>query len=160
MGCDIHGIIEKRNGWGWVNCGDPEIGRNYDLFAILGNVRNSDNIPFIGEKRGIPEDCCLEYQLLSKYWGEDAHSHSWVTLREVEGFNLKQRYYNSRPIMEKDAKGKVLRTCGGTTGKHLGTVGECEIFEVWGRKAWYGLLHHMTLHGLPDAVRLMFFFDN
>lgn len=34
--------------------------RNYDLFAILANIRNPDQMPFISEPRGLPDDVSPE----------------------------------------------------------------------------------------------------
>ena len=76
MGTDIHAIVQRREGEGWVNVDmtwpetryrfeHPLLGRNYDAFAILGNVRNgtgfagiytSDGFDPISDDRGFPRD--------------------------------------------------------------------------------------------------------
>ena len=121
MGCDIHAMIEKKNklNW-WINAGKPEIDRNYQIFSVLTNVRNYDEIPFISNPRGIPEDCCDEFKAWSKQWDSDGHSHSYVTLREMQN----------------------------------------TVFGLWGSEAWDSLIAQLEKIGPPDAVRLVFFFDN
>ena len=68
-------------------------GRNYDEFAILADVRNGsgfagvdtgDLYEPIAAPKGIPDDCSDE--VLDDYegWGADAHSASWLTLKELK----------------------------------------------------------------------------
>jgi hypothetical protein len=112
MGCDIHPAIEYRESevgpWKALLAKDPyfgkrewhdkeytaslDIGRDYDLFAILGNVRN--NRGFAGEKtgerfapmsdcRGVPDDISPEARdVLS-----NEHSATWVTLAEILAYD-------------------------------------------------------------------------
>jgi hypothetical protein len=66
--------------------------RNYDVFAVLGNVRNGvafagcdtgDPIPYISDCRGIPDDADpATLELLS-----DQHSGTWCTLRELDEYD-------------------------------------------------------------------------
>lgn len=123
MGCDIHLYVEKRNASGeWVTAdtwhddedepgrksvylwgpglkclaGPLYSGRNYDLFAVLANVRNGYGVAGcdtgegfvpIAEPRGVPEDACREYLDEVSHWDGDGHSHSWLTLRELLDFD-------------------------------------------------------------------------
>ena len=112
MGCDIHAAIEYREStegpWKALLFKDPQFGklswhdkeltasldidRDYDLFAILGNVRNG--LGFAGVKtgegfdpmsdgRGIPDDISHEaYEALS-----EEHSATWVTLAEILAYD-------------------------------------------------------------------------
>jgi len=99
MGCDIIIRTEvKRNGK-WTS-GDLykkigkefqiiEIydGRSYSLFTILADVRNYNGVMTpISKPRGIPEDASEEYKNLCESWGVDGHSHSYLTLKEMEEF--------------------------------------------------------------------------
>lgn len=105
MGCDIHIYTEKNlDGDGWTSAdfytkrkyADGEImmgivevydGRNYDLFSLLANVRNRGYIKPICEPRGLPDDCCAEIKEEFSGWGDDGHSTSWFTLKElIEAF--------------------------------------------------------------------------
>lgn len=123
MGCDIHLYVERRENGQWVSADKwtedewmkehypeearPRVhhddrfysGRNYDLFAILANVRNGSGfagvitgtglIP-IAMPRGVPEDVSPEYEAEVESWGSDGHSHSWLTVRELLDYNWDQ----------------------------------------------------------------------
>lgn len=60
--------------------------RNYDLFAVLADVRNYNDIPFIDSPREIPDDCSVETYKEYRSWGADSHSASYLTLREIQEF--------------------------------------------------------------------------
>ena len=116
MGTDIHGVWQARVDGKWVGVpGNWEQDRHYLLFAVLGNVRNGFgaagipthvNLPFIGERRGVPDDFSLigeshpiasvdelrridplerhyfDADMAPEIWMGD-HSYSWVTADEV-----------------------------------------------------------------------------
>lgn len=100
MGCDIHMWVEARENenaqWvlqkpelpcAWcVNrpaedcawCGGKKTvlnydERNYEIFAMLADVRNYYNIPYIAEPRGFPADMTEEL----KAWHADKSEESW-----------------------------------------------------------------------------------
>lgn len=100
MGCDIHVHIEryddKDNEWKSVRlyavdtyldtiayC-EPNIWRNYDLFAHLAGVRNYDGVVPISAPRGLPDD--VGYHVTREYerWAYDAHSASWLSFDELQ----------------------------------------------------------------------------
>jgi hypothetical protein len=126
MGTDIHLMLEVRRGGKWETVNDALIPnhwyredgqhewekdkmipvseggpRNYDAFAILGDVRNGtgfagikagDGFTPLSSRRGIPEDTekIVVYASdseededceITAYLGE--HSFSWLTLREL-----------------------------------------------------------------------------
>lgn len=109
MGCDIHFYVERREDDRWVTCdrwveedGIMQVPytehlcseRNYDLFAILANVRNG--LGFAGVEtgegfiplampRGIPEDCCPEYKRTWEEMGE--HTPSYCTVAELLAYD-------------------------------------------------------------------------
>ncbi len=108
MGCDIHLYTDhfESDAWnpadvfvrdqpdednpvGCLHTRDDEFyeGRNYNLFAILADVRNGNDITPIAAPRGVPTDATAEYQEIVKQWGGDGHSHSFFTLRELLDFN-------------------------------------------------------------------------
>lgn len=60
--------------------------RNYDLFAILADVRNYCDNKYISLPKGLPKDVTKETAKESFYWGDDGHSHSYFTLRELLEF--------------------------------------------------------------------------
>jgi len=72
------------------------IERNYQLFALLANVRNGfgfagadtgDPIRPIAPCRGIPEDAAPETASEANSWGQDAHSASYYTLGELLAYD-------------------------------------------------------------------------
>jgi hypothetical protein len=118
MGCDIHFYVERKDPesgqwvfvppednapqdrydkehghWDWYG------GRNYDLFAILADVRNGrdfagvdtgDGFVPISDPRGVPSDASPEYQAVARRWQWDGHSHSHHTLRQLQEYDWTQ----------------------------------------------------------------------
>lgn len=104
MGCDIHMHVEykisSKDDAVW-RCGDyfrldnplaeePNIkrielysSRNYDLFAVLADVRNYDYMEYISDPKGLPWDVTEYVKRDYRAWGNDAHSCSYLTLREL-----------------------------------------------------------------------------
>lgn len=71
----------------------PYSGRNYDLFAVLADVRNGygfagsptgDRIEPIADPRGVPDDASKRWVKYVERWGADLHSTSYFTLAELE----------------------------------------------------------------------------
>lgn len=103
MGCDIHAHTEVRNadgkwvcttadtfevvekdGYQQVNLQEsPDIGRDYWLFALLHDgLRGSWDSSFQG--KGFPEDASSEVEQDYTAWDTDAHSPSYLTLKELK----------------------------------------------------------------------------
>lgn len=109
MGCDIHLFVEKKvNGkWEsadkWSKDEDGEErgmelrtvdyddkfyrGRNYELFAILADVRNDSEIVPIKKPRGVPKNISPEVKDEINKWKGDGHSHSYFTIAELLKFD-------------------------------------------------------------------------
>ena len=100
MGCDIHLYVERRENGQWVSADkwtpNPYYenrfytGRNYELFAMLADVRNSGGITPIAAPRGLPADVSPEVKGESDRWASDGHSHSWLTIAELNAYNWQQ----------------------------------------------------------------------
>ena len=168
MGCDIHAMVEVTEKIGtswtfWKNAGNPDIRRNYDLFAVLGNVRNYYNIPFISDNRFKISDfadldikASSEFEAWVQRWEDDGHSHSYVTLAEMEAFDTNQEYESQDLVCSRDENGDILK------------VGKVKIFETFkgGTQYWLDLINRIKamakVHGVdnPEHIRLVFFFDN
>lgn len=108
MGCDIHVYLEKYTKIGeenkWVNIDywqiNPHfglddsnreydqvpfyIGRNYDLFSILAEVRGS--LDPIADARGIPDDVSLVTKREYDVVGFEVHTPSYYTLKELKDY--------------------------------------------------------------------------
>ena len=112
MGCDIHMYPEvRRNGawefvyefdttdkyWTKVEVDEIEAydranrfsydDRNYSLFGHLAGVRGGD--PFI-EPKGFPDDASAKVKHQYSEDNGDAHTPSWLTLKELQSFNWKK----------------------------------------------------------------------
>ena len=105
MGCDIHMHVEYNMNGKWM-CGDyfsldsistldnPKFNvvgfysnRNYSLFAVLADVRNSDCVEYIDTPRGLPDDAHEFTKSCYDAWSLDAHSCSYFTLKELIDFD-------------------------------------------------------------------------
>lgn len=107
MGCDIHMYTERRVNGKWVHA-DPSVrsfsesnesrinihvpyqhqiykGRNYLLFGVLAGVRTSECQKF--EPKGFPEDASLIVREMYDQYGSDAHTPSYLTLKELESID-------------------------------------------------------------------------
>lgn len=74
-------------------------GRNYNLFAILADVRNGrgfagvktgEGFRPIAAPRGLPADVSATVKARSDRWGGDGHSHSWFTVAELDAYDWRQ----------------------------------------------------------------------
>jgi hypothetical protein len=163
MGCDIHFYVEHKFEGRWETAdtwkteeyeGEPTYrsvpkpfynGRNYDLFAILADVRNGHGfagiktgngfVP-IDQPRGFTSDVSANVRAASDRYGCDGHSHSWFTLAELLNADWtqtthKQGWANLKNWAEWwKARGTGPREyCGGVSGqdvKHI-TPDEMEL---------------------------------
>lgn len=133
MGCDIHGYCEIYENGKWEMAGgfnnkyssdEPYEGRNYNLFSLLANVRNSGNITPISLPRGVPKDASESYQRIVEECGSDGHSHSFLMLDELLLVDHDKLIEKKGIIGEKtyrEAKKGVVPTsyCGGSSGPNL-----------------------------------------
>lgn len=93
MGCDIHLVLEVKDGRGWTGlhsfaayrqngnahrCFPPATTRNYTRFARLAGVRGEGPPP-----RGLPSDPSDLTDMLTRQWGSDDHSHSWLPVKDA-----------------------------------------------------------------------------
>lgn len=164
MGCDIHATLEKKHFWNfetayagesgkhydWVSAGYPfEHGssRNYALFSVLGQCgRNPKGQVSISENRGFPTisyentpetffaSVSDEFKAYHEQWGVDAHSPGYATLREL------REYDPDENGMPEDWLPCLVPVFG-------------DLIRRMGRVA-------AEYDGDPDAVRIVFFFDN
>ena len=116
MGCDIHMHVEFKSPK-WTDdtrwkCGDyftitdptdpncePEyVGlyehRNYDLFAVLAGVRSYGDFQCISSPKGLPDDVTEYVEKAHEEWGCDAHSTSYLTMREIVEFHEAEKPTN------------------------------------------------------------------
>jgi hypothetical protein len=82
MGCDIHIHAEVKIKGKWEHYDQPDCDRDYELFERMAGVRG-DVKNAIAAPRGIPKNASLMTKFEAKNWGEDGHSHSWISAQEI-----------------------------------------------------------------------------
>lgn len=104
MGTDIHtwavnkdGEIINDNGR-WVSAygeyrGEPFGDRNYAVFGWLANVRNYSEITPMFEDRGWDG---APRELSNDFYGEEGHSHSWVSIDELNSIDYSAEIVDKR----------------------------------------------------------------
>jgi len=140
MGCDIHAHFEIKINGKWLHWSQPNIGRNYKVFAKMANIRNDGTIIPLSKPRGLPDDITETTRIHANNWGIDGHSHSWLNSYEI---------------------GLVIKF-------HESQVEEKERYRIehyqWGYlfgNSWTSF-HKYRNEYLPeiDEFRLVFWFDN
>lgn len=81
MGCDVHMHVEAKIQGTWEHWCNPHVPRNYEMFARMAGVRG-DSEP-IAKPRGLPGDATTATQWDNYRWGDDGHSHSWLSSQEA-----------------------------------------------------------------------------
>lgn len=113
MGTDIFTNFEIRFSGAWVRMklepyvdGDtasPEemtaalthpldLGRNYEMFAILAGIRNRDGVQPIAEPRGLPGDVSSAVRTYWEHCGDSAQGTAWFLLSELLDFNWEKPF--------------------------------------------------------------------
>ena len=116
MGCDIHMYAEK------LVDGEPEailfkmpewlhkyapnrplnniqyydLGRSYNLFGWLADVRNGSDVEPLSDPRGIPSDASEAIKSAYAYGYPDIHTPSWFFLKELLEFNYDEFLEDSK----------------------------------------------------------------
>lgn len=158
MGCDIHTIVEVRDGsekWQAQNL-KPEIFpyRHYGLFGFLANVRNYSNVPNPWPPRGWPKDASEEAWDFFNYWLRCLHTHSHLYLHELLAFNYQKEFEDLRTTKEV-APG--VFNGGATAEPGAGKI--ITYFDFLPGEFFYDFARLCQL-GKPEDVRVLFFFDN
>ena len=191
MGCDIHLFVEvKKDGkWEAIDKFEEEDGciyapyeeqiykgRNYPLFALLANVRNYSDVQPIHEPKGFPDDVSDVLKRMSKEWNDDWHSHSYLTIRELNEYDWEQPIKESGFVDNKRWKAFVETLKTETPDYMLrfpyaqGIGDSLKQSHTW--HEWtvptkitvgdfiYGVIKKLNAIGEPDDVRIVYAFDN
>lgn len=167
MGCDIHLYVEKYNKakgeWefvkppkGWDDFAEKNgytpnwyQGRNYNLFAILADVRNGrgfagvdtgDRLDVIAQPKGTPKNASGEYKAIVEDWGIDGHSHSFFTLQEVLDFpgwekgGVHRGWVSVDSFEQWRSFGKPSSWSGGVSGQNVKHISNDEMADLADRK--------------------------
>ncbi len=168
MGCDIHMRAEVLTETGWKMVSDtftndyydskrpidtynkpktyePYGGRNYDLFAMLADVRNgrgfagvktSEGFNPISDPKGVPLDASAEVLDFMDSYGCDGHSHSYLTLSELLAYDFDQITVK-RGVIELAKYAELRKTnkspeswSGGISGPNIVTIDEDVADEI------------------------------
>ena len=137
MGCDIHLFAEvKRDGVWTHEPGEFYDGRNYDLFGILADVRNRNELTPISDRIGWPDDVC-EYAKDYSY-DMDYHSHGHLTVAELIAFDWTQT----------------------VEVEYLGIPPEVVTYYSLCDYWWSNTMPRLLALGAPEDVRIVFCFDS
>lgn len=154
MGCDIHSHAERKNvrgEWEKIDGLEPFDMRNYSVFAFLAGVRNYSAIEPIAQPRGVPEDASQKVAEDYKDWDSDAHSASWLSVKELEDFDY------GTPCEDRRATRQIAPH--GFYGAFTVDPGEgvqTTVREFLG-EGFFEELRQLTESG---AERIIFWFDN
>lgn len=150
MGCDIHSHAERKNPngeWEIVSLIDPPFNwRSYGVFAFLAGVRNYSAVTPIAPPRGLPEDISNSVKADYDSWNSDAHTPSWLTVKELSDFDYDQRMEDRRCMRGNDGG------CTCDPGEGILTTYR----EFFGD----GFLLEIQRLGAVGAERIVFWFDN
>lgn len=166
MGCDIHAMKESRENFWWKNEGEPDIDRDYELFAVLAGVRDRYGIEPVAEPKGVPEDASTEYLALYEYEGADAHTPSYLSLAELKGYDQEMELDDGMHVSSRGPDGSILEVHGCCSREDCAErVGKRKLFGIWDRNPLNDLIAELeelrARRGLTDDdVRICFFFDN
>lgn len=168
MGCDIHGTLEVKENKKWKFIDKLPDDQSYDWFGIIAGVRNYVNAKPISKPKGIPSKLSKESEKLIEGWDLASHSHSWLTLEEIETYDWEQTFHDGRISTVEKATGKELYKASYTNPnvvdfsrfelKHLDRTAKNLIPHSWKK-----LLNKMKKLGKKygkENVRITFFFDN
>lgn len=176
MGCDIHIYAEVKRDGKWQRAGiEVPDDRNYWTFSLMADVRNGHGfagsptgkaVTPISEPRGLPEDrATFDEEDEDGIWLGD-HSHSWLTLRELQSVDL-DAPITQCGIISREQKaaldaGKLPE--GWCSMKYPMT--DDDVHATWQRPtreaAWLlpKIVEALAPLGSPDEVRVVFGFDS
>ena len=152
MGTDIHMGCEVRNkktgkwetmkrnvfkGWNDEMTSVPYDNRNYNLFAILADVRNGygfagcitgDKFEPIAYPKGLPDDMDPD----TAGYLSDEHTPSWLTLQELLEYDWSRKHKSCGYVGVKDYLDVILGKapnswCGGIGGPKIAIISEDEM---------------------------------
>lgn len=140
-------------------------GQEYLLFAVLANVRNHYNNPYICEPKGMPQDanCFIKEHKDFRF----ARDISYLTLRELKDFKEKTPFLHYGGIISPESQ-KELDENGTEPDERFNTCHR----EGWEHRTWETkntVLDELILKleeraleesSNPDHIRIVFGFEN
>ena len=177
MGCDIHAFAEIRQpDRSWKRCGDvfpypesdrawrkqthgcqPFDWRSYGVFGFLADVRNYSAVPCIAKPRGLPHDLSPEVNAEYETWDVDAHSLSWLSLRELAEFDYDAPVIDRRITRQ---EGPNFFNGGATATAAEEALATKTTFREFLGDFFMRDVDILKTLGPLDDVRIVFWFDN
>ena len=169
MGCDIHCYVEvyENDKWSKVGAvfpvgddaswlGEENIDRpiywaQYGLFAFLAGVRNISGVEPLAYPKGIPADISSAVLDIYNEWGDNAHSMSWLTLKELLGVDYNTAFTDKTEFKE---------VMPGIWSWGVGIAGDETTLRDFLGIRYFNMLEMLQSLGDQDKVRLVFWFDN
>ncbi|EAG1729779.1 hypothetical protein [Listeria monocytogenes] len=161
------------NNWHFHVADDDKVykGRNYDLFAILAGVRNYNKLTPISYPKGLPDDVCMAIKKEHDCWEDNAHSQSYVTLKELLAYDWKKEMLFMAKARTKEQAihifgDKIVETHDTTTGvnvHYLTTLAERTgnfmetIEKLKALQQYSNNLYHQVNE---EDIRIVFWFDS
>lgn len=110
-------------------------GRHYLLFEVLAGVRAKHDLMPVSDPKALPDDLSSEVRDSAEYWNGDGHSHSWLTIAELNAYNWDQvisreGWVNVPQFIEFQEKGSPSGWCGGVGGGGVRHVTNREMKEA------------------------------
>lgn len=143
----MHNFLDELNplplGIGY-NFADP--GRNYSLFSILANVRNGygfagvdtgDGFMPISMPKGLPHNVSDMVAEQSDSWGVDGHSHSFLSVRELDDYEWNNQHTIKRGYVNAEQYREFLKN---------------GMPSQWSGEVWGGNVTHVTNREMEDLI--------
>jgi hypothetical protein len=184
MGCDIHIYVEirKENKWELFELehftlsewekrtykmekgASPFDWRSYSMYGFLAGVRRSGVTPIKECKYELPKDVSNEVKNAYIQWEDDAHSASFLTLKELLEFDYNKDFTtltNKRNVLVE--KIFIEKEYSENDIEHYYNNKEDETYydALGGPDSMFFVhLKELSELGHPDDVRIVFWFDN
>lgn len=122
---DIHAHIEFKDGSEWRHFGETDmLGRNYSIFSLLAGLRGPYEAMI--DPRGLPSDRSSGILTYTQYWGDDGHTHSYLTVKELKKLRKKLKKIAKKDDSFKQ-ESKVYRKIFKTIIQVMESLGEARL---------------------------------
>lgn len=114
---------------GWIY-----VGRNYNLFSILADVRNDFNVKPISNPRGLPKNLSCDVKNASEC--ADGHSHSYYTFKELLDYDWDNNYIENEGYVSEEVYknfisiGNPYPYCKDVDGGNVKKVSNCVMDRI------------------------------
>ncbi len=154
--------------WGEPFTFHPITSRNYNLFAVLANVRNgtwNKEVEPISEPKGLPKDVSVFVKKKAREYGSDGHSHSYLTLQELKNYNWKKKikmkaYVSKEQKKEYEKKKTKPNTYSAWSSNGVVLEWEDNYYNQFAKYFVDDIIPQLKRLGKYGEIRIVFWFDN